>query len=148
MNYAKFSPNTAGNILCEGANGNLGYSDVCFSLEQCIQPANTQWTHTGSLMHRHMHSHTPQLQTSQQSCPCCNNFAIAQNIANPHGCGPAANQFPTNNNDPQRKIQNRKQLIKTRFMSVFLYNERPLVFLSVHRGRLKKGAVRRERGRA
>ena len=93
-------------------------------------------------MHRHMHSHTPQLQTSQQSCPCCSNFAIAQNIAEPpRGCGPAANQFPTNNNDPQRKIQNRKQLIKTCFISVFLYNERPLVFLSVHWGRLKKGAA-------
>ena len=131
-----------GRFLCEGANGNLGYSDVCFSLEQCIQPSNTQQTHTGSLMHRHMHSHTPQLQTSQQSCPCCSNFAIAQNIAEPpRGCGPAANQFPTNNNDPQRKIQNRKQLIKTCFISVFLYNERPLVFLSVYWGRLKKGAA-------
>lgn len=93
--------------------------------------------------------HTP------RSCKHLNKAALAATILlsprisqSPHVCGPAANQFPTNNNDPQRKIQNRKQLIKTRFMSVFLYNERPLVFLSVHRGRLKKGAVRREGGRA
>lgn len=66
----------------------------------------------------------------------------------PHGCGPAANQFSTNNNDPLRKIQNRKQLIKSCFMSVFLYNERPLVFLSIRWGHLKEGAMERERRRA
>lgn len=87
-----------------------------------------------------------------QSCKHPNKAALAATTLlsprisqSPPGCRRAANQFPTNNSDPQRKIQNRKQLIKTCFMSAFLYNERPLVFLPVHGGQLKKGAAEREK---
>lgn len=132
----------------------LGVLMCLFSLCNIYKTPPTPCRHTPTpsceheCIHTHTNTHTP------RSCKHLNKAALAATTLlsprisqSPHGGrGPAANQFPTNNNDPKREIQNRKQLIKTCFMSVFLYNERPLVFLSVHRGRLKKGASReRER---
>lgn len=53
--------------------------------------------------------------------------------------GPAANQFPTNNNDPlEEKHKAESSSLRPRFMSAFLCNERPLVFVSVPLGPAEK----------